>query len=319
MAVEIPGECQALIAMQCGVIGRRQALGCRLAADTIETLLRTGRWRRLHRGVYAAFTGEPVRQAQLWAALVRAGPDAMLSHETAAELFGFALGAEASGPIHVTVPGDTHPRRIRGVVVHRFDRARETRYPYLLPPRTGIEDTVLDLAAAARTIDEAFGWLGRAAGGRLTDAERIRRALSRRPSIRWRADLLKALDAVDDGVRSGLEHRYVRDVERPHGLPHATRQARVIRYGRPCYLDNLYDKYLVCVELDGVAAHPPGERWRDFRRDNAGAVEGIITMRYGWSDISHNPCEAAAQVAAVLRQRGWAGTPRRCGPSCSLP
>ncbi len=71
------------------------------------------------------------------------------------------------------------------------------------------------------------------------------------------------------------------------------------------------------VELDGVVAHPPGERWRDFRRDNAGVVDGIVTLRYGWADVTGRPCEVAGQVAAVLRGRGWAGSVRPCGPSCA--
>jgi hypothetical protein len=46
------------------------------------------RWRRLHPGVYAAFSGQPGRDPVLWAAVLRAGPRAILSHETAAELHG---------------------------------------------------------------------------------------------------------------------------------------------------------------------------------------------------------------------------------------
>ena len=129
--------------------------------------------------------------------------------------------------------------------------------------------------------------------------------------------MLDALEDVEQGVRSNLEYRYVRGVERPHGLPRARRQVRVVRSGRVCYLDNLYDEFLVGVELDGLVAHPPGERWRDFRRDNAGAADGIVTLRYGWADVTGRPCEVAGQVAAVLRRSGWPGTARACGPSCA--
>jgi len=47
--------------------------------------LKSAKWRRVQRGVYATFTGPVHREARLWAALRRAGPGAMLSHETAAE------------------------------------------------------------------------------------------------------------------------------------------------------------------------------------------------------------------------------------------
>ena len=93
---------------------------------------------------------------------------------------------------------------------------------------------------------------------------------------------------------------------------------RVIRSGKPCYLDNLYEKYLVGVELDGLEAHPRSERWRDFRRDDAGAADGIITLRYGWSDVTRSPCAVAAQIAAVLRRRGWTAPVRPCGPNCGI-
>jgi hypothetical protein len=230
----------------------------------------------------------------------------------------FGLTADPGAAIHIVVPRDSRPRRIPGVVIHRVERARDARHPALLPPPTRVEETVLDLAATARSLDDAFGWIFRATGQWLTSAERVRRALAARQRMRWRAELAVCLDDVDEGVRSNLEHRYVGQVERPHGLPRAVRQARVIRYGRVSYLDNLYEDYLVCVELDGRAAHPSGERWRDYRRDNAGAEDGIITLRYGWSDVTGQPCRAAAQVAGVLRQRGWKGTSCSCGSRCSL-
>jgi very-short-patch-repair endonuclease len=157
----------------------------------------------------------------------------------------------------------------------------------------------------------------RAVGKRLTNAERLHDAISQRGALRWRKVMLDALEDVEEGVRSNLELRYVREVERPHGLPRAQRQVRVVRSGRVYYLDDLYTAYEVGVELDGLVAHPPGERWRDFRRDNAGAADGIITLRYGWADVTGRPCEVAAQVAAVLRRRGWAGSVGSCGPSCA--
>jgi hypothetical protein len=253
----------------------------------------------------------------LWAVVLRAGPGAVLSHHTAAALAG--LIDYRTGLVHVIVPRDRQPRRIPGVVLHRVDRARIVQHPALLPPRTRIEETVLDLVTTAKSADEAFGWVFRATGQRLTTPERLRRAAAGRHRMRWGTELARCLDATDEGVRSNLEHRYVWSVEQPHRLPRAVRQARVIRDGRVRYLDNFYPDYLVCTELDGRTAHPVGERWRDYRRDNAGATDGIITLRYGWSDVTGQPCQVAAQVAAVLSQRGWTGSPRRCGSGCALP
>lgn len=114
-----------------------------------------------------------------------------------------------------------------------------------------------------------------------------------------------------------LERRYVTDVELPHGLPRARRQARADHRGRPRYLDNLYEEAQLVVELDGQAAHPPEQRWADARRDNENACSGLLTVRYGWADVASRPCEVAAQVSELLRSRGGAVALRRCGPDCA--
>jgi very-short-patch-repair endonuclease len=317
MRILVSRACEDLLERQSGVIARHQATQAGLSMGAIDNLLRAGRWQRLHQGVYATFSGQPSRDARLWAGVLRAGPDAMLSHHTAAGLFG--LIQPVDGPMHVTVPSDRRLRRLPGMIIHRADRPRTARHPVLLPPRTRIEETVLDLITTADSADDAFGWVFRATGRGLTNAERIRRAMAARQRMPWRPELTACLDDAEAGVRSNLEHRYVLAVERPHGLPRAERQARVVRAGRAAYLDNLYRQYRAGVELDGRAAHPVGERWRDYRRDNAGATDGIITLRYGWSDVTGQPCQVAAQVAAVLTQRGWSGPARRCGSGCALP
>jgi len=124
-----------------------------------------------------------------------------------------------------------------------------------------------------------------------------------------------------DGVNSLLEYRYVRDVEQPHGLPTAKRQAKFIRgvrLPRSQYLDNLYEPSGLVVELDGSAAHFVEDRWRDIRRDNFFARLGIVTLRFSWADVTRRPCAVAVGVRDVLRHRGWGGVPRRCGPTCVL-
>ena len=93
---QIPDACRDLAGRQCGVIERQQALRAGVRPDVIDGLLRTGRWQRMQQGVYGIFTGEPCREAQLWAVLLRAGPDAALSHRTAAALFG--LAGDSAGP-----------------------------------------------------------------------------------------------------------------------------------------------------------------------------------------------------------------------------
>jgi very-short-patch-repair endonuclease len=316
MTENLSSSCRQLIKLQRGVIARWQAPAVDLKATTIDSLLRRGHWQPLQRGVYATFSGKPGRDAELWAAVLRAGSQAILSHQTAAELDG--LASDRSPVIHVTVPDSKHIERIPGIRLHRSERLAEVRHPSRMPPRTRIEETVLDLTQTAKSIDGAFGWLCQGCGSRLTTSDLLLSALHQRRKVRWRRILVGALDDISDGAQSVLEIRYVRDVERPHGLPRARRQAKVTRKSGRIYLDNLVDRYRTCIELDGKAAHPETQRWRDIARDNASHADGLITLRYSWSAVAERPCETAAQIADVLGQRGWTGHPTPCGPSCAV-
>jgi hypothetical protein len=311
---QLPQACREIIDVQSGVISRRQALGCGIPPDVIDRLVRAGRWRPLRRGVYAAFTGAPSREATLWAAVLLAGEGAALSHQTAAELF--KIRDEASSMIHVTIPHSRRMSPAAGVRIHRSTRITEAVHPTLLPPRTRVEETVLDLAEQATGFDAAFGIVCAASQRRLTTAERIGEAMGRRHKMRWRAELARALGLIGTGVHSLLEYRYVRLVEHAHRLPVATRQARIVSDGRNRYLDNLYRGYGLCVELDGQQAHPDDQRWQDQGRVNAMTELGLTVLRYGWADVDRRPCRTAAQVAAVLCTLGWRGSPRPCGPRC---
>ena len=203
------------------------------------------------------------------------------------------------------------------MVIHRSrGLVAEWQPPWHLP-RTSVEDTVLDLVAAARTFDDAYGWISAAVGRRLTTPELLGKALATRSRMRWRGWVTAALQDAADGVHSPLERRYVHGVERAHGLPPARRQARRRHGSGNRYLDNLYEPFGLCVELDGNAAHPAEGRWRDTRRDNANLAQGARTLRYGWPDVTEYRCRTAAEVAEVLRSQGWTGTLRRCGPGCS--
>lgn len=315
MATELPDHLAELAESQCGILAVGQVIAGGLTRDMARSRLRQGNWQRLHTGVYAVFSGEPGRAAILWAAVLRAGPGAMLSFQTAAELV--TLTDRPSELVHVTVPSERHLARIPELVLHRSERAAQKVHPARTPPQTRVEETVLDLVGVAGTVDDAYGWVARAVGRRLTTEARLREAMELRGRLRWRPELDQALAADAAGVHSVLEHRYLRDVERPHHLPQATRQARVKDDRGTEYRDVLYEAYLVAVELDGRAAHPEDRRWPDIQRDNAAAATGVITLRYGWLEVTQHPCRVAAQVAEVLERRGYAGS-LACGPTCPV-
>jgi very-short-patch-repair endonuclease len=137
--------------------------------------------------------------------------------------------------------------------------------------------------------------------------------------MRWRVEVSRALDEADTGVHSLLEHRYFNGVERRHGLPSGTRQRVTRRGSSRQYSDVAYEQYGTLVELDGRASHPEAARWADIRRDRAQVADGLVTLRYSWTEVSTTSCAIAAEIARTLRQRGWTGTLRRCGRHCRAP
>jgi very-short-patch-repair endonuclease len=315
MATGLTDELRELAHAQSGALTRGQALSGGLTRTMIRLHLEQGRWQRLQTGVYALYSGPPTRLTVLWGAVLRSGPDAVLSHFTAAELSG--LADRPSPLVHVAVPSDRYIERIPGIVVHRSGRARVAAHPVLTPPRTRLEETVLDLAGTAATLDDACGWITGALGRRLTTQAQLREAMALRAKLRWRRQLAQALTAEWSGVHSSLEYRYLRNVERPHLLPRGVRQARAQQGHGTIYRDVLYDQYALAVELDGRAAHPGDQRWPDIQRDNAAAADGILTLRYGWFDVTERPCQVAAQVAQVLQPRGYT-LAQGCSPGCPV-
>jgi Transcriptional regulator, AbiEi antitoxin len=317
MESELPPTLRNLARSQAGVVSRSQARQAGLSADMIKFRVRSGRWRQMHPGVYATFTGEPSRRARLWAAVLSAGPGAALSHEAAAELHG--LSDKQADPVQVTIP---HQRRVvapPGISVHRARRAGQVVQGHTSPPRTTIEETVLDLTQTARSFDDVCGWVTRAVARGLTDEAGLRQAMTARTKLRWRTDLSELIVAAAGGDHSVLEFRYDRDVERAHGLPAPDRQVPFAAPGgRRGRRDRVYTEYGVVVELDGRLAHPAENQWKDKARDNAAAARGKQTLRYGWAQVKWEACATAAEVARVLRLHGWKGHPKPCSPGCRV-
>ncbi len=301
-----------------GIVTRQQALSGGMAVAQIRARLKSGRWRSLYPGVYATFTGVVPWEAQLWAAVLAAGAGAVLSHQTAAAVAGFGSGeTDRKGAIHVTVPAGRRTR-LPGIVVHRSAQVDAARHPTQTPPQTRVEETVLDLWQSSPDLGRALDWVTRACSGRLTTVGRLKAAVARRKKIRWRMELLAALDDVRSGSHSALESRYLHRVERRHGLPAGRRQQPRSRPGGRWYDDVRYSAYGISVELDGLVAHPEYMRRQEKKRDNAEVVAGGRVLHYDWAEVTESPCAVAADVATVLRRNGWPGVPKPCGPQCTI-
>ena len=315
MNYDIPVAAARIASSQAGAISRQQLIEAGLNRKTISRRLERGRWQQLFRGVYAVFSGLPSRETWLWAAVLRAGDGAVLSHQTAAELHG--LIDYPVDVIYITIPS-TRRVAARGMIIRISGRIEQARQPNRALPRTSVEETVLDLVHVSAGFDDACGWITKACANRLTTEEKLRAALAVRKKMRWRAELDDVLAAAGSGIHSVLEYRYLHDVERAHGLPRSRHQVRVVIDGKVVYRDVYYEEYQAAVELDGRLAHPDEERWRDSHRDNQASARGVETRRYSWQDVYAHPCETALLQAQILRGRGWPGTPKPCSAGCPV-
>lgn len=190
--------------------------------------------------------------------------------------------------------------------------------PVPWPPRLRLEEAVLDVAERQPDEGAAIAVVLAAVQRRRTTPARLRAALAARPRYRRRELISEVLTDAADGVHSLLERRYLQRVERAHGLPRAVRQFRELTADGVRYRDLRYEEQQVVIELDGVIAHPDDARRRDDARARGIVLAGDVPLVYGWTEVVGTPCQVATEVAAVLVTRGWSGSPRRCGPTCTL-
>ena len=315
---EMPMALRKVAGDQAGVITRKQALKAGMPRGAIEWKLQDKRWQQVHHGVYATFTGPLSRRARLWAAVLYAGKGAMLSHESAAELQ--RLVDEPLAVIHVTVPADRRVLPAPGLRVHRSDQPIRVPPPKGEPPRTEVQDTILDLCEAAGNVLDMYGWVTKAFARNVTTGGMLRVFLERRKKLRWRTELVEVITIAVGGAHSPLEFFWDRDVELAHGLPVSKKQVRFKKKdGGHGFRDRVYDPWGVIIELDGKKAHPEETRGDDAARDRHAAAEnGGRTLRYGWKEVRHEACETAVEVVKVLWRHGWQGRPTPCCPSCPI-
>lgn len=303
--VDPPAALLTLAADQAGVVSAAQVRAEGFSLRSVDRLVGQRSWSRLLPGIYSVHSGEPSWLTNAWAGVMFGGDHARLGFEAAGHVWN--LRSEPPSTVVVLIPAKRQlVDRPPWVFRRETDATRAKRSPGS-PPRTTIEDTVVDLCRGA-SASEVTDLVTKAVQSRRTTAPRLLECVDRRARVAHRTMLRDLLGDVAEGAQSVLELRYVRDVERAHGLPTATRQARARRGS--AYRDARYDDYATIVELDGKTH--AGEALRDSRRDNSALIDGEVTLRYGWPDVSDRACVVAWQVASVLRARGWPGSPTRC-------
>jgi hypothetical protein len=293
------------------VITRSQALAAGLSARQVEWRLASGRWQRLHDGIYYVHSGAVPWRSRARAALLRTGHGAALSLETA--LYVWRLSRRPPDQIHVAVPADRHVARVPGIEVQRRRRLVVRDVDGF--PVTSAAQTVIDVADRPDSRkDEVVALVARACQlHRVTEAQLVAELAARRTHRFRRLLGLLLIDAA--GVESVPEFLFVTKVERPHGLPTFERQV----VGHGVRRDFRNRRYGLTVEIDGAVWHAGDRFHTDRQRDRKTARRGDVTLRGTWWDVDDNPCEFAVDVGMTLMQRGWPGPPRGCSPGCRVP
>lgn len=331
----LPSALIRLAEVQAGVLARHQIVQAGVTPSVAARWARE--WQCLGPGTYlvtsAGIDMPTPWQARLWAGILMGvgsarnpehrpfaapligGLAAAVVHGLADRIDGpakqgretrFVFRAEHDIDVHV----DPRRRVTKACGYRFFRRAGASAFEAGDAPCTSTADTVLDLCDLSSSVD-AIAWVDRACQQRVTTPAKLAAALEARDRAKHRADLLAILRGHVEGVTSELERIYRTDVEQAHGLPKAVRQQRSGTW----ILDNRYADYNVIVELDGRLGQTGEGRFRDRRRDNVHTIADQKSLRYGWHDCYFEPCGVAAEVAFLLRQLGWSGTPTVC-PRC---
>ena len=302
-----------LLRSQGGVVSRAQVRAAGASDCDIERLLRRRQWARAMDGVYVDHTGPLDWDARAWAAVLRAAPS-VLSGRAALRAHG--LRGHQDSPVEVAIADSRRVRVGNAFTVVRLRDYDRVAMPHLSPPRMRLEAALVQVASRARSEDDAIAVLADACQARRTTAARLLAELDERGRVARRRLLEAALADVAVGARSPLEARYLRHVERAHGLPVGRRQ-RVVTAGRSAvYRDVEYLGLRTLVELNGRLGHEwAAQVWDDLDRDLDSATTDLITLRAGWRQVLH-PCRLAGIVGRVLVARGWTGRPYPCGSAC---
>jgi Transcriptional regulator, AbiEi antitoxin len=231
----------AVARAQHGVVARDQLLALGLSRHAVAHRIAKGHLHPLHRGVYAVGHRSLSAHGRHLAAVLACGPEAVLSHRSAAVLWDL-LAPQDDGPIHVTAP--THRRPPAGVQLHcsvTSQLVHRHAIAVTVPVRT-----LVDLAATAPR-EELARALEEARLQRLVTDGELQRCVRCRPGARALRDLL-----VDEPSLSRSEaERRLLSLLRRAGLPSPRTNVRVAGHE----VDALWPHQRLVVEVDGFAFH----------------------------------------------------------------
>ncbi len=278
---------------QDNVIGHDQLIAAGLTRAAIAYRVRAGRMQRWHRGVYILGPAPPTPMAKARAAALAGGANAVVSHRSAACLFG--LVPDIAGDVEITVAG-RNPGSHPGIRLHRVPELPRQEITAMNGLRiTTIARTICDLAAteSARETEHA---LQEALYRRVVTPRAIERVIAREPRRRG-APVIRALIEDPRLTRSERERLLLRLIEAAQ-LPKPLTNVAV--HGYP--VDVFWPTESLVLEFDGWGAH--GHRLAfesDRKRDQVLLAAGIRVLRITDRQLKHEPIAVAARIAQALQ------------------
>lgn len=281
----------ALAARQHGIVARTQLVAIGLGRGAIDRRLACGRLHPLHRGVYAVGHRAISRHGRWMAAVLAAGPGAVLSHHSAGALWG--VRATTRTRIDVTTPRTLRARsgiRPHCAVLPPDEITTTDGIPTTTPART-----ILDLAGVLdrRQLERA---LNETEVLRLTSPTPLNTLIDRHPATRGTTNLRILSLNARSATRSELEARFLAFLD-SHDLPHP--ETNVLIEG--IEVDAAWRAQRVIVELDGYAFHGTRAAFESDRaRDRRLTAKRWRVIRITWRDLHERPDELAAEIRALL-------------------
>jgi hypothetical protein len=282
---------------QYGIVTAGQMLRLGYSTAAIRRAGEAGRLYRVHRGVYSVGRREMSRHGRCLAAVAACRPEAVLSHSSAAWLWGL-LPACPAVP-EVTIPRRGHRRN--GIRVHYgLTLSDEDRDEYERIPVASIACTLLGVAATGprRRLDNA---VQRAERLDLLRLDPIDALLERRTGVPGTKPLREALEIYrDDGFFRARSERLFLALVKKAGLPRPAINHFVAEHE----VDAYWEAERFAVEVDGWEGHRSRVSFESdpLRIENL-KLAGIEAIRITARRIEREPQAVGERLDKLLAQR----------------
>jgi predicted transcriptional regulator of viral defense system len=295
-----------LAAAQNGVVALEQLEGLGLSRRTIQQRERARRLHRIHQSVYSLTPSVMTERGRFMAAVLACGTDAVLSHRSAAYLWG--LVEDWDEPIDVTAP-NRRGRSPDGVAAHR-DRSLKSidTTTHHGVPCTTVARTILDYAAVepewrVRKV------VAQAEVLQILDQAKLRALLKRSRRRRGVARLRLILDTIHPQTkrtRSELERLFLEMCAKREVAEPEVNVWLLAADGRRYQADFLWRDQKLIVEADSRRFHDTDSAFvADRKRRQQLELAGWRVSQCTWEEVEHEPRRLALTVRGLIaRQEG---------------